>query len=114
MASGKATSALQSYGQVGVHAGVESASPYRLIQMLMDGALSRIATATGNMKRGEIPQKGENISWAISIIEGLRASLDAQAGGEIATNLDGLYEYMGHRLVEANHENDAAILQDVH
>jgi flagellar protein FliS len=69
-------SALNQYSQNAVQTGIESASPHRLIQMLMEGALGRIATAKGHMERGEIRSKGEQIGSAISILEGLKASLD--------------------------------------
>lgn len=109
----KLHSAVQQYNKVGVSSGVESASPHRLIQMLMVGALEKINTAKGHMKRGEVSPKGGNISWAISIIDGLRASLDLNTGGEIAQNLDDLYDYMTRRLARANVENDADILDEV-
>ena len=106
-------SMLNQYKQVGTQSGVASASPHRLIQMLMEGALEKINLAKGYMQRGEIALKGSHISWAISIIDGLRMSLDIEAGGEIAQNLDDLYDYMGRRLVEANLDNDEAMLDEV-
>ena len=109
----KLHSAVKQYNKVGVSSGVESASPHRLIQMLMVGALEKINTAKGHMVRGEVSSKGGNISWAISIIDGLRASLDLNTGGEIAQNLDDLYDYMGRRLARANVENDTDILDEV-
>ncbi len=109
----KPHSPVQQYNKVGVSSGVESASPHRLIQMLMLGALEKIHTAKGHMARGEVSAKGGNISWAISIIDGLRASLDLNAGGEIAQNLDDLYDYMTRRLARANVEDDADILDEV-
>jgi len=109
----KLHSAVKQYNKVGVSSGVESASPHRLIQMMMMGALEKINTAKGHMTRGEVSPKGGNISWAISIIDGLRASLDLNTGGEIAQNLDDLYDYMTRRLARANVENDADILDEV-
>ncbi len=109
----KLHSAVQQYNKVSVSSGVESASPHRLIQMLMVGALEKINTAKGHMERGEVSPKGGNISWAISIIDGLRASLDLNTGGEIAQNLDDLYDYMTRRLARANVEDDADILDEV-
>lgn len=109
----KPNSAVQQYNKISVSSGVESASPHRLIQMLMLGALEKINTAKGHMARGEVSSKGGNISWAISIIDGLRASLDLNTGGEIAQNLDDLYDYMTRRLARANIENDADILDEV-
>ncbi len=108
-----ALASLKRYGKVSVQTEVEAASPHRLIQMLMEGALSRITAAKAHLARGEIAAKGERIGLAMSIIEGLRASLDHEASGEIAANLDSLYRYMGARLLEANASNDAEILDEV-
>src|SRR3989337_2999174 len=109
----KTTGALKEYSQVGVHSGVVSAAPHRLIQMLMEGALEKIAAAKGAIARGDIPVKGAQITWAISIIDGLRMSLDMDAGGEIAENLDRLYDYMTRRLLEANLKTEPAYLDEV-
>jgi flagellar protein FliS len=106
-------SALGEYQKVGTHSGVDAATPHRLIQMLLEGALEKINLAKGYMQRGEIALKGSHISWAISIIDGLRMSLDKESGGDVATNLDALYDYMGRRLAEANLKNDTAMLQEV-
>lgn len=105
--------AVQQYNRVGVSSSVEAASPHRLIEMLMNGALEKIAFAKGFMERGNISEKGGHISWAISIVEGLRASLDLETGGEIAQSLDDLYDYMTRRLARANVENNADILDEV-
>lgn len=106
-------SMLKQYKQVGAHSGVASASPHRLIQMLLEGALEKINLAKGYMERGDVALKGSHISWAISIIDGLRMSLDKESGGEIAQNLDDLYDYMGRRLAEANMENSVGMLNEV-
>jgi len=113
MSSGKVRNAVDQYSQTNVKAAVESASPHRLIQMLMAGALDRIASAKGYMQRGEILQKGRQIGGAISILEGLKASLDKERGGEIAVNLEELYIYMERRLIEGNRCNDTSALDEV-
>ena len=105
--------ALDQYKQVGVQSGIESASPHRLIQMLMAGALEKMSAAKGFMARGEVGPKGEQIGWAISIIDGLRVSLDKSVGGELVDNLDALYDYMGRQLVVANMNNDVEMLNEV-
>lgn len=112
MVYGKGRGAINQYKQAAVNMAAEHANPHRLIQMLMQGALDKIAIAKGAMERRETAKKGEHISWAISIISGLRGSLDLSAG-EIATNLDSLYDYMERRLVEANIENNPAMLDEV-
>jgi len=105
--------ALDQYSRNAVQTGVESASPHRLIQMLMEGALGKIAAAKGNMERGNIQAKGDQIGSAIAILDGLKSSLDKERGGEIAQNLEDLYVYMERRLIEAHSNNDTAILDEV-
>jgi flagellar secretion chaperone FliS len=102
------------YAKVGMETGVVAASPHKLIVMLFDGALVAVATALQHMKMGNIAGKGQAISKAISIIDGgLRESLDHKAGGEIAINLDALYEYMSNRLMLANLNNQEELLEEV-
>jgi flagellar protein FliS len=102
------------YGKVGIETGVIDAEPYKLILMLIDGAIFTISTAAHSLAQGETAEKGMAISKAIRIIsEGLQASLDVQAGGEIAVRLNALYDYMCRRLLEANLRNDPAALDEV-
>jgi len=108
-----AVAAMKQYQQVSVHSGIMDASPHRLVQMLMEGVLEKIALAKGNMANKQVAGKGENISRAIGIIGGLQASLNYELGGEIAENLNNLYDYMSRRLVIANLQNDASILDEV-
>ena len=106
--------ALKEYNKVNLQTGIENASPHRLIQLLINGALAKLAQAKGHMKANSIAQKGEDISMAISIIGGLRDSLDHDKGGAIATNLDNLYEYMSRKLMESNINNDVSLIDEVH
>ena len=108
-----AMAALRQYQTVNTQAQVMDASPHRLIQMLMEGGLTRLAQARGAIERGQLAQKGELISKAIGIVGGLREALNLEQGGELALNLDNLYVYMTERLLEANRNGDAAILDEV-
>jgi flagellar protein FliS len=101
------------YRKVGVQTGVENASPHKLIQMLLDGAIEKVQLARGYMERGDVARKCETVSWAMAIVDGLRSSLDLRRGGEVAENLDALYDYMLRRLAEANLANDLAMLDEV-
>jgi flagellar protein FliS len=105
--------ALKQYRQLGLEAEVNNANPHRLIQLLYTGALERLAVAQGAMERKDISLKGEQISKAIGIIGGLRASLDLDAPGELPANLDQLYEYMEVRLLQASTANNQAMLAEV-
>jgi flagellar protein FliS len=105
-------SAVQSYASIKVHSGVESASPHRLIQMLFEGALERIAQAKGAMLQKQVARKGELIGKAAAIVGGLQGSLNDNAGGNLADNLDNLYDYIIRRLSQANHENNPDYLDE--
>ncbi len=113
MSISNARNALNQYSQNAVHTAVESASPYRLIQMLLEGVLDKISTAKGHMLRGEIQPKCQQVGCAIAILKGLKMSLDKEQGGEIAQNLEDLYIYMERRLMEANRGNDPDLLDEV-
>ncbi|WP_101760333.1 flagellar export chaperone FliS [Oceanicoccus sp. KOV_DT_Chl] len=104
---------LAQYQQVNVNAGVEGASPHRLIQMLMEGVLQRLAEAKGAMQRKALADKGVACGKAITILSGLRDSLNKDVEGEIATNLDDLYDYMQRRVLEANLSSSEVIIDEV-
>ena len=103
--------AMNQYAQAGAQ--VADIEPYRTVQMLLQGAMDRIAMAKGHMQRKEIRQKGEYISKAISIIDGLQSGLDRESGGAIAGNLEGLYDYMQRQLLKANLEDNLTILDEI-
>ena len=111
---GSMKSGANAYAKVGVETGVMAANPHKLIVMLFEGAEVALRLARQQMADGDVPAKGRSISKAINIIDnGLRASLDKKAGGEIATNLEALYEYMVERLLHANLNNSSEMLQEV-
>lgn len=103
-----------SYAKVGVEVAVETADPHQLILILFDGALAAISQARIQMENGQIPDKGASISKAINLItNGLKASLNMEAGGELSERLAALYDYMAQRLIMANLKNSVAALDEV-
>lgn len=92
--------------------GAHGASPHTVVLMLLDGALSRLASARGQIARGEVPAKAESLSRALAIVEALRLALDHRQGGQIARNLEDLYEFVSLRITEANLHNSAAPLEE--
>lgn len=105
--------AMNQYKSVSVGSAMTDATPHHMITMLLDGVLDRLASAKGAINRGEISRKGQLLGSAIAIIDSMRASLDYDAGGEIAANLGSLYDYMESRLVEANASSEPALLDEV-
>ena len=107
-------SKLAAYRSTSVHSGVAASDPHRLIVMLMDGALERLATARGLMKNGAgSAEKAQLLHRAVAIIDELRNSLNLKAGGDISRNLDSLYDYMCMRIMQANASNNAEWLDEV-
>ena len=112
--TGYPRSALNAYTKQALETEITSASPHKLILMLFDGAITAVSMAKSHIETNQIAEKGKTLSKAISIVEeGLRLSLDKTVGGELAQNLDALYEYMSHRLLMANIQNDVVILDEV-
>jgi flagellar protein FliS len=108
-----ASAAVRQYQQIDTESTIENASPHRLIQMMMERALTKIGLARAHMERKEVADKGSNISDAISIISGLQASLNHKADARMSENFDALYTYMMRRLLEANLRDDPNILGEV-
>jgi flagellar protein FliS len=102
------------YRQVGVQTGVSQASPHQLVTMLFDGLVDAIVEARGAMRNAQIDTKGRAIGRAVRIVEeGLKACLDMNAGGALATDLRDLYTYMTLQLTKANRFNDENPLDEV-
>jgi flagellar protein FliS len=107
-------SKLAAYRSASAHSGVDAADPHRLIVMLMDGALERIATARGLMSNGTgAAERAQLLHRAVAIIDELRNSLNFKAGGEVSHNLDALYEYMCTRLMQASTSSKPEWLDEV-
>lgn len=105
--------ALAQYKKIDNESAVNGASPHRLIQMLMTGALDRLAQSKAAYENDNIEQKGVLLGKSISIIAELQGSLDEEKSKELVSNLDKLYDYMQRRLLEANMKNDMGMVEEV-
>ncbi|PKF51729.1 flagellar export chaperone FliS [Enterovibrio nigricans] len=104
---------LQAYKKVSVDSQLSAASPHKVIQMLMAGAIERLIQGKAAMLQGDIAVKGERLGKALDIIISLRTCLSMEEGGEIATNLDALYDFMIRQVTMANRDNLDAPIDDV-
>lgn len=112
MSTNTSRGAVGQYQTVNIYGEVEGADDIQLILLMMQGALERITAARGHMERGEMAPKGEQISKVIAIIDTLRGCVNPEAG-EMAANLESLYEYMVRTLVTANASDDPQGLREV-
>lgn len=114
MFSPMASRSAAAYKRASIESSVEMADPHQLVTLLFDALARSIGSAKLTLQAGDIPGKCKHIGNAISILEeGLRAPLDLERGGEIAHNLNRLYEYCVKRLIDANLQNDVAALDEV-
>lgn len=104
---------LGAYQNAQNNAQAASASPHRLIQMLLEGLLDNLSRARGFMERGQIADKGLTISKCLDILNGLSSVLDEEKGGEVTQEMFRLYDYCGRRLFEANINNDVVGIDEV-
>lgn len=103
---------ISAYKSVAMHGVATEADPHQLICMLMDGALERLTAARGCIERQDQVQKAALLHRVGLIIDELCLSLDHSAGGEIAANLERLYDYINRRVLTANLHSDIAPIEE--
>ena len=105
--------AMESYGSDNLASQASVANNVALIQMLFDGLVDSVSQAQGHLTHGKIQEKGKAIARASRIVVGLQGALDFNRGGELAQNLNDLYNYVTRRLIFANAHNDMEALKEV-
>lgn len=89
------------------------ANPYEIIQVLMKELMTQLYIAKASIDRGDIEARSTAINKAIDIVGGLKGGLNMDAGGDIADNLNNLYDYMVMRLSEANLHKSKAMVEEI-
>jgi flagellar protein FliS len=95
----------------------QTASPAQLVLMLYDGALGFLEKALTGFAYKDPALFNQTISnnliRAQAIIHEMNASLNMQAGGEVAANFRRLYNYFFRRLTEANRTKNKAPIEEI-
>lgn len=109
--AGPMRGSMKAYKSVALDSQKSVASPYRIVQMLLAGALERLAKTRTAIEQQNYEQRGELVSSTMMIIDELRLSLDYEDGGDIAQNLGRLYDFMMNELISVNLSNDLEKLE---
>lgn len=105
--------ALKQYKSVDLQATVETASPHKLISMLLSGALEAFAKGKGAAERKDFEARAQHLNKAIQIVVGLKSSLDMEQGGDLSANLDRLYDYILTHTLTASRDNNPEQIQEL-
>ena len=84
---------------------IKTATPGQVLIMLYEGAIQHVKKATICIETKDIAGKGKHIGKAHDIVNELTNTLNFEVGGEIAHDLERLYNFMSGQLVKANMES---------
>ncbi|MBJ7539809.1 flagellar export chaperone FliS [Marinomonas transparens] len=104
---------IQAYKKDSIKSDLASADPHRVIQLLMQGALEKLALGKGCIDRADWAGKAVALTRAVEIINALKDALDRDVNPELVDNLEGLYDYMTTRINEASVSKDSSIIEHV-
>lgn len=106
--------ALDSYHSAGTVSEVESASRFRLVQIMMEQTLSHLATSMANNGASNRVARRESLGKAINLIDALREAISHEQGSaDVSNHLESLYTYMIEQLLKANLAEDSTIVRHV-
>ena len=103
----------KSYQQVKAQGQVEDASPHQLILMMFESAIESVRVAKIAIGAGDILLKVVKVNKAFNIVESLRGCLNMEVGGEMAENLDQLYEHLLFQIMQINASNNMDLCDHV-
>ncbi len=91
----------------------QTAAPGELVVMLYRGAVRFVSAAITAIEARDIENAHLNLVRTQAIIAELLETVDLERGGAIARQLVSIYEYLNHRLIEANLRKDAEPAREV-
>jgi flagellar protein FliS len=92
---------------------VKTANPLQLIVMLYDAAILSLRQAQKHIRNKDIEGRSQSLNRSISIISELQSCLNLKEGGDIASSLDRLYDYMKRRIFKANVDQSLQPVEEI-
>ncbi len=92
---------------------ITTASPTQILIMLYEAAIQNSKKAILAIEQKNLAEKGKYIGKTHDIINELTVSLNHEVGGQVAKDLERLYNFMVTQLLKANVENSAEPLLSV-
>ena len=105
--------AFQAYKEMGTSTAIMDATPHQLTALLFKALLDKLAIAEGAISRGDVPARCDAISKATNIVMELKSTLDLENGGDVANELDRLYEFSVSELLDANSQKSIDKIRSV-
>lgn len=105
--------AFQAYKETGTSTAIIDATPYQLTALLFKALLDKLAIAEGAISRGDVLARCDAISKATNIVMELKSTLDLENGGDVANELDRLYEFSISELLDANSQKSIEKIRSV-
>ena len=91
---------------------INTATPVKLVVLLYQGAIRFMQKAVSDIESKNLEGKRDSVGHALAIIQELHATLNLERGGEIAAELDRLYDFVTARILEASTRLDARPLKE--
>jgi flagellar protein FliS len=106
--------AASAYRNIGIETRAHKHDQHQLATLMFEAVLESLSAAQGAINDRDVNAKVKHLNKAVRILQdGLRTSLDLENGGELAANLDALYDYAVLQITTANLHNDALKLAAV-
>jgi flagellar protein FliS len=92
---------------------VITADPKKLVIMCYEGAIENLKIGKERLLQQDYDGKNKSFIKVQDIINELLCSLDFEKGGQVAKNLESLYNYMLRRIVDGDIKKDTGAIEEV-
>ena len=100
------------YQNLHLESKVLSATPCELVGILFDEAVVDLHRVLEAMKHGDLAYKSQGLSRSMSIVSGLKDSLNMELSNDLPKELDDIYEFIQFELLHANITNDPSKVEN--